>query len=123
MTDTPTHSAVFTGSVCVSLTHILGLQDLLCYCSLALLLQIAVSAPMAFKASQLDPSISSIIQRVADVFIAAVPSQIPAVISFGLFRCVRALKRKDIHAHDIPRYQIAVHACSNGAFARQYVTS
>ena len=73
---------------------------------------------MAFKATQLDPSISSIILRVADVFIAAVPTSIPAVISFGLFRCVRALKRKDVHAHDVPRYQIAMHACSNGAFAR-----
>ena len=101
----------------MSLTHILGLQDLLCYCGLALLLQIALSALTVFKATELDPSISSIIERVADVFVAAVPTGVPAVISFGLFRCTVALKRKDIEVHHVPRYQIAVHAHAEYTFA------
>lgn len=91
-------------------TNIFDTQDLLCHCGLALLLQFAVSAVVVFKATQLDPSASRFIHVVADVLIAAFPSGIPAVISFGILRCTVALKKKDIEVHHIPGYQLAVHA-------------
>lgn len=84
------------GSICL-------LQDLLRYCSLALLLQIGISLLAAPRASRSHLSTAASIKRAADVLIAAVPTSIPAVITVGMFRCLLSLKSRHIEIHHIQK--------------------
>lgn len=39
----------------------------------------------------------------ADIFIAAVPTTTPTVVTFSLFRCMLSLKKHHIEVHHVPK--------------------
>ena len=91
----------------LSLIAMAALQDLLRYCGLALVLQIAISMLSAARIGRSREAPSNTIKRVADVFIAAFPTSLPAVIAFGLTRCTVSLKGHHIGVHNIENIKTA----------------
>ena len=84
-----------------------ALQDLLRYCGLALVLQIAISMLSAARIGQDREAPLNTIKRVADVFMAAFPTSLPAVIAFGLTRCTLSLQGHHIDVHNIGKIRTA----------------
>lgn len=78
-----------------------ALQDLLRYCAVALVLQVAISMLNIATLDRYDRTAQATVAQVAAVLIAAVPSSIPTVISFSLFRCMISLKKRLIEVHHV----------------------
>lgn len=73
------------------------LQDVYKYCAYALVLQLGVFALYLTRARRHAQSVGMVFQRLVEVVIAAVPSQIPAVINLALLRCAVVLRQRNIH--------------------------
>lgn len=75
------------------------LQDVYKYCAYALVLQLGIFVLYLSRADRHAQTAGMILQRLVEVVIAAVPSQIPAVINFALLRCAVVLRNQNIHIH------------------------
>ena len=81
------------------------LQDLYCFCSFALLLQLVLFLLYASRAAQHPHSTATVVKRVVDALIGAVPVAIPTVI---ILACCRAkLLRHGISVHQFLKVQLA----------------
>ena len=72
------------------------LQDLLLYCSFALVLQLAIFTLYISKASQHGHRASNVVQHVGDALVAASPTGMPTLIITSLWRCFIDLKKQGI---------------------------
>ena len=69
---------------CASL---LLLQDLYSFCGFVMVLQLAMFMAYALRVAQYPHSTASVVKHAADVVISAVPTGIPTVIIFSMYRC------------------------------------
>ena len=78
------------------------MQDVLRYCGFTLILQLAIFAMYTSRADRHPHGADSVIQHVADVFIAAVSPAIPTIQICTMLRCVVNMKQ-----HSLAMLQIA----------------
>ena len=83
------------------------MQDLYRYCSFVLVIQLAMFLLYASRAARHPHSTASVIKRIVNVFIRAVPDAIPTVIIFSLFCCTRKLLRIGISVHEPSKVKVA----------------
>ena len=80
---------------CPALTHAY-LQDLLCFCAFALLLQISIFVLYIDRARRSHHDPREVVERVVNVLVAAVPTGLATVLIFTLGTCVKKLRRQQI---------------------------
>ena len=99
------------------------MQDLYAFCAYALLLQICIFMLFVSKASQYAHSTEDTLQRVLNVFIAAVPVGAPtgeAWLSFACFMCFASLLGRRQGLADIADAQL-VHTGDINSFLCPHV--
>ena len=79
---------------------LVALQDIYQYCAFALILQLGLFVLYLSRARRHAQTAGMVVQRLVEVVIAAVPSQIPAVIDLAVLRCAIVLQGQNIHIHD-----------------------
>ena len=78
---------------------LITLQDMLQYCSFALVLQLTICSLYVSRASKHEQSTAQVVRRVISNVIAAFPPAIPTVIVLTLSRCGVVLRQQQIHVH------------------------
>ena len=69
------------------------------YCACALVLQLGIFALYLSRAHRHAQTAGTVILRLVEVGIAAVPPQMPVVINFAVLQCALVLRKQHIHIH------------------------
>ena len=91
----------------LALSGLFALQDLYSFCSYVLMIQLAMFLLYASRVAQHPHSAASVVQRIVNVFLRAVPIAMPTVIIFSLFCCMLKLMRIGISVHDPSKVRLA----------------